>query len=62
MHALTLWLRFGSGLLACSYASFIGVIIVSTFNVQQGHLKIKHYYLFLLSVKNICVSGAQKQS
>ncbi len=60
MHALTLWL--GLGLLACSYASFIGIIIVSTCNVQQGHLKIKHYYLFLLSVKNICVSGAQKQS
>ncbi len=38
-----------------------GVIIVSTCNVLQGHLKIKHT-IILLSVKNICVSGAQKQS
>ncbi len=41
-------LGFELWLLACNYASFIVIIMVSKCNVLQGHLKIKYIYVFIV--------------
>ncbi len=41
LNVLTIWLGFGLGILACNYASFIVIIIVSTCNVYV------HVYIYI---------------